>query len=194
MFGAKYIVSWITFHHRGITIPSIEKTILTVAAFIAYSVLEHLPTLLSMTGGITILPWVQTDSTISAIVVTKLIVTLLMANVVPFLCGASILFTFQFFGIHVPEDVRVDHIDTTFGGGVIDLTVLASPSLITVAIKVTQFVNASTLLARTVLTLIQAILFTLLSTGSMRTNASVSRVPIDTGSTIMTRRAVTTFA
>ena len=117
---------------RLVTVVAVEEALLPVAGFVAGAVFEDVPAVLSAAGRrVAVLPGVEADPAVAAVVVAGVGVALFVATVVALLLAATIVDALL--PVFRTNDDVVDAagmVDASRGGLVADVAIFTAPTLV----------------------------------------------------------------
>lgn len=103
MITAVDIVMRITFQTYAVTVAAIEKAMFRITSLVTESILENVPARFSPGGRITVLPGIDTEPAIAAVVAADVSVALLVTSVITGFALALVLDAFLLLLVNVYE-------------------------------------------------------------------------------------------
>lgn len=171
---------------------------LSVALLVADSIVEDVPAVpAGGRGCVAHLPWVDSQTAVSPVVVAEVVVAFLVAPVVAGLGGAPQGLALDLLLVDVQQLVlAVLPVDPARRSLVPDVALLASPLFLADAVKVPDLVDALAVVAGVVLALVPRVQLALVAFGAGGAVAFEGQVPgagkvVLAGSTVVARVAVT---
>ena len=176
-----------------LTVPPIIQTLLCITSLIAFSILEHVSTGLSVGGGVTSLPGIHSQVTVSFVKLARQLVTLRITLSVPGLLLAPVLLAHAKLDsiVHHQVSARVTRawsdINTSRRCFIKQIAVLPLPHALTVAVIVAGLVDAASVLPAGVVHALVPVVHLARGTGCpQRTLAPVATPVSHTGAAIVT--------